>query len=169
MWKFNHPLIFFKMFLESSPRALMHIVILCFFCGYIIKTLRHLAIWLPLLFWTNISTRSELLTPKIIVIWIMWSSYSFRFNKSKFNSRTEGSISKFLFEIARSESSSTDVDALKFWLVQYDKFYRGEQQEDASECFMMLTELIDKGSVPYCASNDNNSGFLYLKSYFHLY
>ena len=36
-------------------------------------------------------------------------------------------------------------------------FYCGEQQEDASECLMMLIELINKGSVPYCGSNDNNS------------
>ena len=51
----------------------------------------------------------------------------------QFNSSTEGSISKFLFQIACSASCSTDVDALKFRLVQYDKFYSGEQQEDASE------------------------------------
>ena len=56
----------------------------------------------------------------------------------QFNSSTEGSISKFLFEITHSASSSTDVDALKFRLVQYDKFYGGEKQEDASECLMML-------------------------------
>ena len=43
------------------------------------------------------------------------------------NSRTEGSISEFLFEIACSASNSTDVDALNFRLVQYDKFYSGEQ------------------------------------------
>ena len=73
------------------------------------------------------------------------------------NSSTEGSISKFLFEIVCRASSSTYVDALKFRLVQYDKFYSGEQQEDASECLMMLIELINKGSVPYCGSNDNNS------------
>ena len=75
----------------------------------------------------------------------------------QFNSSTDGSISKCLFEIARSASSSTDVDALKFRLVQYAKFYSGKQQEDASECLMMLIELINKGSVPYCGSNDNNS------------
>ena len=62
-----------------------------------------------------------------------------------------------MFEIAHSASSSTDVDALKFWLVQYDKFYGGEKQEDASEYLMMLIELINKGWVPYCGSNDNNS------------
>ena len=75
----------------------------------------------------------------------------------QFNSSTEGSISKFLFEIAHSASSSTDMDALKFWLVQCDKFYGGEQQEDGSKCLMMLIELINKGSVPCCGSNDNNS------------
>ena len=50
-----------------------------------------------------------------------------------FDSSTEGSISKFLFEIACRASSSTDVDALKFRLLQYNKFYSGEQQEDASD------------------------------------
>ena len=49
------------------------------------------------------------------------------------------------------------MDALKFRLVQYDKFYGGEQQEDASECLMMIIELINKGTEPYCGSNDNNS------------
>ena len=75
----------------------------------------------------------------------------------QFNFSTEGSISKFLFEIACSASNSTDVDALKFRLVQYDKFYCGEQQEDASECLMVLIELINKGSMPHCGSNVNNS------------
>ena len=75
----------------------------------------------------------------------------------QFNSSTEGSISKFLFEIACSASSSTDVDALKFRLIQYDTFYSGKQREDASECLMMLIELINIGSVPCCGSNDNNS------------
>ena len=129
------------------------------------ETLRHLAIWLPLLFRTNISTPLELSTPQTNVIWILWSSYSFRLLFSilrtisqnfEFNFSTEGSISKFLFEIACSASSSTDVDAPKFRMVQYDKFYSGEQQEDASECLMILIELINKGSVPYCGSNDNN-------------
>ena len=75
----------------------------------------------------------------------------------QFNSNTEGSLSKFLFETAQSASGSTDVDALKFRLVQYDKFYGGQNQQDGSECLMMLIELINKGSVPYCGSNYNNS------------
>ena len=95
--------------------------------------LKHPVIWLPPLFCTNISTPSELLTPKTIIIWILWSSYSFRLLE-QFNSSTKGTISKYLFEIACIASSSTDVDALKFQLVQYDKFYSGEQLEHASEC-----------------------------------
>ena len=75
----------------------------------------------------------------------------------QFNSSTEGSVSKFLFETAHSASSSTDVDALKCRLVQFDIFYDGQNQEDASECLAMLKELINKASVPYCGSNDNNS------------
>ena len=73
-----------------------------------------------------------------------------------FNSSTEGSISKFQFETANSASSSTVVDALKFRLLQYNKLFGSEEQEDASECLMMLIELINKGSVPYCGYNDND-------------
>ena len=57
----------------------------------------------------------------------------------------------------RSASSSTVVDALKFRLVQYNKFYGGQNQQDGMECLMMLTELINKDSVPYCGSNCNNA------------
>ena len=51
------------------------------------------------------------------------------------------------------------IHCVQLILCQYtvfNKFYSGEQQEDASECLMMLIELINKGSVPYCGSNDNN-------------
>ena len=85
------------------------------------------------------------------------------------NFRTEGSLTKFLFETAHSASSSTDVDALKFRLAEYDKFYGGQNQEDPLKCLTMLIELINKGSVPYCGTNDNNStGISYLKPYFDL-
>ena len=91
------------------------------------------------------------------VIQLLFSILTTISHNFQFNSSTEGSISKFLFEIARSASSSTDVDTLRFRLLQYDKFYSGEHQEDASECLLMLIELINKGSVPYCGSDDNNS------------
>ena len=72
------------------------------------------------------------------VIQLLFSILRTISQNSQLNSSTEGSISKFRFEIACSESSSIDVDALKLRLVQYDKFYSGEQQEDASECPMIL-------------------------------
>ena len=49
------------------------------------------------------------------------------------------------------------VDVLKFRLEQYDSFYGGQSQQDNLECFIMLMEVTNKGSVPYCGSNDNNS------------
>ena len=96
------------------------------------------------------------------VIQLLFSILRTISHNSQFNSNSEGSISKFLFEIACSALSSTYVDALKFRLVQYDKFYSGAQHEDASECLMMLIELIYKGSAPYCGSNDNNSTAYYI-------
>ena len=53
--------------------------------------------------------------------------------------------------------SSTDVDVLKFQLVQYNQFYDGKNQQDSSECLLMLIEIINKGSVPYYGSHDSNS------------
>ena len=49
------------------------------------------------------------------------------------------------------------MDAFKLQLAQYDKLYGGEKQEDASQCLMVLIELINKGSVSYCGSNDDSS------------
>ena len=59
-----------------------------------------------------------------------------------FNSSTEDSLSKCLFDTAHSASHSTDVDALKFRLGQYDNFNDGQIQQDALECLMMLIEGI---------------------------
>ena len=58
-----------------------------------------------------------------------------------------------------------DVNAVKFRLVQYDIFYNGQSQQGISECLMMLIEVINKGSVPYCGSNYDI--FFYLISYFN--
>ena len=74
----------------------------------------------------------------------------------QFKSHAKSSLSTFLFETAHSASSFTDVDALKFRLVQYDKFCGGQNLEDASECLTMLIEHINKAPAPYCGSNDNN-------------
>ena len=106
-----------------------------------------------------------LVSQNIIVIWILWSKYSLRFLEQSVMISSlipEGSLSKVLFETACSASSSTGVDALKFRLVQYDSFYGGQSQQDSSECLMMLIEVINKDSVPYCGSNDNNSTWVSL-------
>ena len=49
------------------------------------------------------------------------------------------------------------VHALKFRLVQYDTLYNVLLQQDSSESLMILIEVINKGSVPYCGSNGSNS------------
>ena len=41
-------------------------------------------------------------------------------------------------------------------------FYNGGIQRDGLECLMMLIEVINKGSVPYCGSNGYNSTGLYI-------
>ena len=46
---------------------------------------------------------------------------------------------------------------VSLWLVIYYTFYNGQIQQGGSECLMMLKELINRGSVPYCGSNDNDS------------
>ena len=93
----------------------------------------------------------------ISAIWIPRSSYNshnFRF----YFQYTDDSISKCLFETAHSASNSTEVDTLKFRFVQYDTFYNGQIQQDSTECFMVLIEIIDKGSIPYFGSNNNSTG-----------
>ena len=66
-------------------------------------------------------------------------------------------------------SNSKDVDALKCLLVQCDTFYEGQIQQDIMELLVMLIEVINKGSVPYCDSMMIiPQGFLHLISYFHL-
>ena len=44
-----------------------------------------------------------------------------------------------------------------FKLVQYNQFYDGKNQQDSSECLLMLIEIINKGSVPYYGSHVSNS------------
>ena len=46
-----------------------------------------------------------------------------------------------MLETAYNAYSSTDVDVLKFQLVQYNQFYDGKNQQDSSECLLMLIEI----------------------------
>ena len=93
-----------------------------------------------------LNSMTQLLLPILKTI-----SHNFQFDSS-----TEGPLSKCLFETTQSASNSTDVDALKFRLVWYDTCYDDQVQQDSSACLMMLTKIINSGSVFYCGSNDNN-------------
>ena len=72
------------------------------------------------------------------------SSDSQNSHNFQFNSSTEGSLSKCVFETAHNASNSTDVAALRFRLEQYDTFYNGQIQQNSSQCLMMLIEVICK-------------------------
>ena len=69
-----------------------------------------------------------------------------------FNSSTEGTLLKCSFHTAHNAHHSKDVDALKFQLVRHDTFHNGQNQQDSTECLLMLINIIHKGSLP-----DSNS------------
>ena len=71
---------------------------------------------------------------------------------SPFNSSTEGTLLKNMLQTAHNACNSKDVDVLKFQLVRHDIFYNGQNQEDSTECLLMLINIIDKGSMPDSSS-----------------
>ena len=77
---------------------------------------------------------------------------------SPFNSSTEGTLLKCLLQTAHNACNSKDVDALKFQLVRHDIFYNGQNQQDCSECLLMLINIIDKGSMPNSSSTTSPMG-----------
>ena len=64
---------------------------------------------------------------------------------------------------------SKDVDALKFQLLRHDTFYDGQNQQDSTECLLMLINIIHEGSLPDSNSTTYPMGLLYLISCFHLF
>ena len=54
--------------------------------------------------------------------------------------------------------NSKDVDALKFQLVRHDIFYNGQNQQDSTECLLMLINIIEKGSMPDSSSTTSSTG-----------
>ena len=50
------------------------------------------------------------------------------------------------------------MDALKFQLVRHDIFYNGQNQQDCTECLLMLINIIDKGSMPNSSSTTSSMG-----------
>ena len=53
---------------------------------------------------------------------------------------------------------TNDVDALKFQLVRHDIFYNGQNQQDSTECLLMIINIIDKGSMPDSSSTTSPMG-----------
>ena len=44
------------------------------------------------------------------------------------------------------------LNSFKFQLVRHDIFYNGQNQEDSTECLLMLINIIQKGSMPNSSS-----------------
>ena len=68
---------------------------------------------------------------------------------SPFNSSTEGTLLKCMLQTAHNACNSKDVDAL---------FYNGQNQEDSTECLLMLINIIHKGSMPDSSSTISPTG-----------
>ena len=60
---------------------------------------------------------------------------------------TEGVIAKTLCSAAMATSASGEVGKLKSLLAQYNSFYSGFTQEDASECLFMFLDIINQGTI----------------------
>ena len=86
------------------------------------------------------------------VLQLIFSIFRNNSYTSPFDSGTEGTLLKCLFHTTHNARHSTDVDALKFQLVRHDTFYNGQNQQDSTECLLMLINIIRKGSQP-----DSNS------------
>ena len=63
-----------------------------------------------------------------------------------------------MLQTAHHGCNSKDVDALKFQLVRHDIFYNGQNQEDSTECLLMLINIIHKGSMPDSSSTTSPTG-----------
>ena len=91
---------------------------------------------------------------------------------SPFNSSTEGALLKCLLQTAHNACNSNDVDALKFQFVRHDTFYNGQNQQDSTECLLMLVNIIQLSIRAQCPIQVRQllpRGLLYLTSCFHLF
>ena len=50
------------------------------------------------------------------------------------------------------------MDALKFQLILHDTFYYGQNQQDSTECLLMLINIIQMGSMPDSSSTTSPTG-----------
>ena len=92
------------------------------------------------------------------VLQLIFSIFRNNSYTSPFNSSTEGTLLKCMLQTAHNACNSEDVDALKFQLVRRDIFYNGQNQEDSTECLLMLINIIDKGSMPDSSSTTSPMG-----------
>ena len=92
------------------------------------------------------------------VLQLIFSIFRNNSYTSPFNSSTEGTLLKCLLQTAHNACNSKDVDALKFQLVRRDIFYNGQNQQDSTECLLMLINIIDKGSMPDSSSTTSPMG-----------
>ena len=96
------------------------------------------------------------------VLQLIFSIFRNNSYTSPFNSSTEGTLLKCMLQTAHNACNSRDVDALKFQLVRHDIFYNGQNQEDSTECLLMLINIIDKGSMPDSSSTTSPTGGFFI-------
>ena len=63
-----------------------------------------------------------------------------------------------MLQTAHNACNSKYVDALKFQIVRHDIFYNEQNQEDSTECLLMLINIIHKGSMPDSSSTTSPTG-----------
>ena len=86
------------------------------------------------------------------VLQLIFSMLRNNSNTSPFNSSMEGTLLKCLFNTAHYARHSKDVDALRFQLIRHDTFYNGQNQQDSTECLLMLINIIIRAHCSLGAS-----------------
>ena len=92
------------------------------------------------------------------VLQLIFSFFRNNSYTSPFNTSTEGTLLKCMLQTAHNACNPKDVDALKFQFVRHDIFYNGQNQEDTTECLLMLINIIHKGSMPDSSSTTSPTG-----------
>ena len=86
------------------------------------------------------------------VLQLIFSIFRNNSYTSPFNSSTDGTLLKCLFHTAHNARYSKVVDALEFQLIRHDTFYNGQNQQDSTECLLMLINIIHRGPLPDSSS-----------------
>ena len=88
------------------------------------------------------------------VLQLIFSIFRNNSYTSPFNYSTEGTVLRCIFHTAHNDNAhnSKDGAALKFQLVRQNTFYNGQNQQDSTECLLVLINIIHKGSMPDSSS-----------------